>query len=703
MPPPIATITGPATQLGQPSGIAIDSSGQIYVVNNSCGPSASGCIAIYAPLAGRTGNLDIAPLKTIGGPNAQLNDLAGIAVDGAGTMYVTSFADPGEVAIYYAWANGNTPPAATIAGGDTGLFAPRGIAELGIRPTPTATATATVTATATATVTATTTATITATPTATVTATTTATITATPTATVTATTTATITATPTATVTATTTATITATPTATVTATTTATITTTPTATVTATTTATITATPTATVTATTTATITATPTATDTATTTATITATPTATFTATPTATITATPTATTTATPTATATPPFLFVPNGGGGLTVTSYPLGTSGDQPPLTNLTGLATGLNGPFGLAFDSNGLLYVANSNYTTGNGPASVVIYPAGNYDGNLSPTTTIIGGAHACTASTVPFPCCTGAGTGPTCTDNTGLNASNGIALDSAGNIYVANSYYGDPIGIGSVTVYPPLGTIGAGTVNQAPTATIAGGNPACTGVGTPFPLCCTGLGTGTCTDNTGLFYPGGIALDSGGNIYVANFQTAAVTIYPALGASTGALNEAPTVTIAGANTGLNTPYGIALDSAGNIYVVNLYGPSITIYPPLATLGTGTYNSAPTATIGGDALACTASTVPFACCTGLGTGSGCTDNTGLGYPAGIVLDAGGNIYVTNDGSPSNSITYYPPLGASTGYLNEAPTGTIIGPSTMLSGPFLLTIGPP
>ncbi|MGH7223015.1 MAG: VWA domain-containing protein, partial [Gemmataceae bacterium] len=181
---PIATIVGPNTRLGQPAGIAIDSAGQIYVVNNSCGPSTSGCIAIYTPLGGRTGNLDLAPIKTIGGPDTKLNEPAGIAVDSAGTMYVTSFADPGEVAIYYAWANGDTPPAAVIAGGDTELMAPRGIAELGIRPTPTVT----VTATPTATVTATPTATVTATPTAT------ATETATPTATVTATATPTATA-----------------------------------------------------------------------------------------------------------------------------------------------------------------------------------------------------------------------------------------------------------------------------------------------------------------------------------------------------------------------------------------------------------------------------------------------------------------------------------------------------------------------------
>ena len=48
---------------------------------------------------------------------------------------------------------------------------------------------------------------------------------------------------------------------------------------------------------------------------------------------------------------------------------------------------------------------------------------------------------------------------------------------------------------------------------------------------------------------------------------------------VFVYPALGSSTGLLNEAPTATISGSNTGLSFPHGIALDSSRNIYVAEL----------------------------------------------------------------------------------------------------------------------------
>src|SRR5438309_347181 len=71
-----------------------------------------------------------------------------------------------------------------------------------------------------------------------------------------------------------------------------------------------------------------------------------------------------------------------------------------------------------------------------------------------------------------------------------------------------------------------------------------------------------------------DNTGLNYPLGIALDGAGNIYVTNWGTNSITVYAA-GASG---NATPTATITSA--GLIQPRGIALDGAGNIYVASQF---------------------------------------------------------------------------------------------------------------------------
>jgi len=162
------------------------------------------------------------------------------------------------------------------------------------------------------------------------------------------------------------------------------------------------------------------------------------------------------------------------------------------------------------------------------------------------------------------------------------------------------------------------------------------------------------------------NTGLL-PWGIALDAAGNIYVANVGSDPntglagnkITIFAA-GASGNAM---PTATIAGGNTGLDDPVGIAVDGAGNIYVANGGNSnSITVYAPGAS-----GNATPIATIAGV-------------------------NTGLNIPSGIVLDGAGHIYVANQ---RGSITVYA-AGASG---DVTPMATITGPNTGLSNPVRLT----
>jgi len=292
---------------------------------------------------------------------------------------------------------------------------------------------------------------------------------------------------------------------------------------------------------------------------------------------------------------------------------------------------------------------LYVANEVFGS-----SITVYAPG-ASGNATPTATIAG-------------------------DNTGLSFPFGVALDGAGNIYVTNSA-SSVGGSNSITVYA-AGASG----NATPAATIAGGN---TGLDFPTGIALDGTGniyvgnsggnitvdgsitvyaagasgnaTPTATiagGNTGLSIPQGIALDGAGNIYVANIVSNSITIYAA-GANG---NATPAASIAGGNTGLSFPVGIALDGAGNIYVTNFTGNSVTVYAPGAS-----GNTTPTATIAGG-------------------------NTGLGRPAGIALDGAGNVYVANSGG---SITVYA-AGASG---NATPMVTIAGSNTGLTNPTLIT----
>ncbi|HUO06367.1 MAG TPA: choice-of-anchor D domain-containing protein [Candidatus Binataceae bacterium] len=278
-------------------------------------------------------------------------------------------------------------------------------------------------------------------------------------------------------------------------------------------------------------------------------------------------------------------------------VSVYAPGADGAVEPIAAITGKSTGLMGPNGVALDAIGNIYVAN----VGQGApprGSITVYSA-NANGNASPIATING-------------------------SNTGLNNPQGVALDSVGNIYVANSI-GGAAGAGSITIYP-AGSNG----NMAPSATISG-------------------------STTGMDQPSGIALDEKGNIYVANTgggesHHGSVTVYR--GGSSG--DAAPIANISGTATGLRDPEGLAIDSSGNLYAANFNGNSVTVYSAGSS-----GNAAPIATIGGKGAK-------------------------LAEPTGIALDLNGVIYVTNQGVRDlgpYSITVHP-AGANG---NVAPVATI------------------
>jgi Beta-propeller repeat len=119
---PLAIISGPATGLSEPSGITVDDHGDIYVVNHS-GFEAKTSINVYPPGA----NGEISPTRTIAGPATDLHEPTGIALDAAGNIYITNgfeigssiyFPGDGDVAVYPRGSNGNVEPIARIIGRD---------------------------------------------------------------------------------------------------------------------------------------------------------------------------------------------------------------------------------------------------------------------------------------------------------------------------------------------------------------------------------------------------------------------------------------------------------------------------------------------------------------------------------------------------------------------------------------------------------
>ena len=227
----------------------------------------------------------------------------------------------------------------------------------------------------------------------------------------------------------------------------------------------------------------------------------------------------------------------------------FAAGSNGNVAPIAIVSGDATGLSYPIGLALDSDSNIYVSNG-YTANEGGnsrffpgSSITVYAAGS-EGNVPPTGIITGGS-------------------------TGLEFSRAIALDSSRNLYLAGSVIAANGGsVPTIDIYP-ADSFG----NVAPATVI-------TGV------------------DTGLIDPISFALDSTDNLYALNSNGGlsnrdTIVVYPS--GSSG--DQVPTATITSSFTGLDSAFAIATDALGSIFVTNELGGtisessigSITTYPP------------------------------------------------------------------------------------------------------------------
>ena len=187
----------------------------------------------------------------------------------------------------------------------------------------------------------------------------------------------------------------------------------------------------------------------------------------------------------------------------------------------------------------------------------------------------------------------------------------------------------------------------------------------GTPASDGGGTPAPDASATLDATTPDAATQASGPGA-------GIYVSQAGNQVLVFAPE---ATG--NAAPVRTIAGPNTALALPIGLALDASGNLYVANRMGAGVTVYPPgasgdvapLRTLAASGMQAAEGIAIGkdGDVFV---STCPS--CGNSGGGqvavfhfpAGATQsdysiagqNTGFSDPGSIALDADQDLVVAN-----------------------------------------------
>jgi len=235
------------------------------------------------------------------------------------------------------------------------------------------------------------------------------------------------------------------------------------------------------------------------------------------------------------------------------------------------------------------------------------------------------------------------------------NTGLNGPSYLAFDTSKRLYVTN--YGAASKQGIIQIYQTYAT------------------------GNVLPFGSVGVTPGA--------QPHGIAMIPSNGFAVAYTQPGAFfSSYVIVYAPFSSATTFPVNTIAGGNTLLNNPIGVAVDANKNIYVANSGGPYITVYPlptpsPTPT-GSPSPTPTPTATPTGSA---SPSPTPTPASNNIPPSAQITCVC-FRQPTGLALDAAGNLFVT-DAANAAVYKFSAASFAPGGVLALAPSQTITSSS--------------
>jgi uncharacterized repeat protein (TIGR01451 family) len=259
-------------------------------------------------------------------------------------------------------------------------------------------------------------------------------------------------------------------------------------------------------------------------------------------------------------------------------------GQSGDGGPA-----LSAQLNSPNGVAVDSLGNVYIADSNNER------VVKVDA-------SGVITTVAGSGSC---------CYGGDGGPATIAQ--LYYPTGVAVDAAGNLYIADSNNQRVRQVNAAGIITTVA--GSGNIGYS--------------------------GDGAAATAAELYYPEGVAVDASGNLYIADSGNYRVRMVSAGGTIT---------TVAGVGTccysgdggaatkaQLDSPSGVAVDAAGDLYIADRYNGRVREVSSSGTISTVAGN-------GGYGYS------------GDGAAAG---SAAFRYPEGVAVDASGNLYIADSGN--------------------------------------------
>jgi sugar lactone lactonase YvrE len=222
---------------------------------------------------------------------------------------------------------------------------------------------------------------------------------------------------------------------------------------------------------------------------------------------------------------------------------------------------------------------------------------------------------------------------------------FNASTYVALDSSGDLYVSD-YFNNRVlyfPAGSTTATRVYGQGGSFTTNTANNGGVSANS---------------------------LNSPQGLVVDSSSNLYVSDAGNNRILYFPA-GSTTATrvYGQSGSFTTNTANSGgvaattLDYPMGLALDSAGNLYVADNTNNRMLYFSAGSTTATRVYGQGGSFTTNV-------------------TNNGGISTTSLSHPTGVSVDSSGYIYVT-DASNNRVLKFQTSLSIST-----QPPGTVTAP---------------
>jgi sugar lactone lactonase YvrE len=388
-------------------------------------------------------------------------------------------------------------------------------------------------------------------------------------------------------------------------------------------------------------------------------------------------------------------------------------------------------LNAPIDITFDSGGNLYIADSGnarirqvstagtittvvgggstYTEGglatasvlNGPRGIAVDSSGNLyvaDGDGNKIYKISGGKITTFAGNGGV----GFGGDGSSAINAQLNGPSGIVVDSSGSVSFAdqrNYRVRKIVGSGTISTVAGNGVVAysgdGGPAQNALLNAPAGVIPGSNGVvyisdtnnqrirmiatnGTISTIAGTGTfgfgGDGGAATSALLGYPSGLVLDNAGNLYISETVNQRVRKISNGNISTIAGNGTSGYAGDGGsatNAQLNSPIGLALDSAGNLYIADYSNQVVRKVTPGATIST----------LAGNTVA------------GYSGDNGPAALAQLNGPAGVTVDSAGNVYIADSGN--HVVRMVTPAGIITTVAGNAFTATAgdDGPATSAS----------